>query len=305
VVDPSLAERIPVDLQVSISTPCDALMVLLADEKGQVRALNREIEAEEILFPSPSKQSRRDVWRLSEAERAQFQAEARAKGLAAEEMAPPPGWQVGCRLAGTFEVDRVDGRLMIVPVAEFLGLFGQLLMAGDTSINFSHIIHRMSFGRDYPGQANPLNGARQPAMAFHEDFTYFLSILPTRYQGLFHREWVRSHQYSLTGFLGQRGPSKVERPGLTFRIAIEPLSVVVRYPRPSLRRFLVHLAGILGGVYVCFAILTGVFNKAADWISGAYAPKKRRSSSLTSPASSSVAATPIETAADGEKEMLV
>ncbi len=245
-------------------------MTVVTDNNGTARALNQEslLREENILFPLDLKKSKVKVLKESEAKAME---------------SPPEGYLMGCRISTVtpVQISRVDGRLMVLPVTDFLGTFGEFIMSVDKSINFSHIIHKMTFGRDYPGQRNPLNGQTQPAMQYHEDFAYFLSILPTRYQGF--TRWLDSNQYSLTGFLGQKDQTKVERPGLYFSIKIEPLSVVIKRHRTTMRAFLISLMGILGGIWTCFAMINSFLVTIYDFCFGS--KTMRRASSYKSVAS--------------------
>lgn len=244
-------------------------MVTLADSSGGARVLNDGVHAEDILFPQDPRQGH--VRPLAEG------------GTA------PPGYLAGCRVSTPkpIAIAKVDSRLMLLPVTEFMGELGEILMSVDQSINFSHIVHRMSFGRAYPGQRSPLDGLAHPSMQYHEDFVYFLSILPTRYRSLLGR-WTDSHQYSLTGFLGQKDVTKVAKPGLYFAITVEALSLVIRQQRTGLRQFLLHLVGILGGIYTCFGLANSLVVTAHDWLTGARAARRRGSSLHAVPSSGSV-----------------
>lgn len=244
------------------------LMVAMMDETGQTKAFNshmNEIKMEEILLPKDLKKGQIRVLRKEEAD---------------EMEEAPQGYNMGCRISTPKPImlDRIDGKLAVLPITEAMGILGAMIMAQDQIINFSHIIHRMSFGRDYPGQKNPLNGQSQPAMEYHEDFIYFLSVLPTKYKGMWRRGWINSNQYSLTGYLGQKNQSKVEKPGLYFAYKIEPLSLQIRQERTAFRTFLISLVGILGGIYTVFGIVNSVVVSVWDFCVGKGAARRRNSS---------------------------
>lgn len=181
----------------------------------------------------------------------------------------------GCRLRGKLTATKGAGRLMIMPLMSTMGPLGQILGNLDDEINFSHCIHHLAFGRDYPGMRNPLNGEHQLAMAAHEHFTYFLSIISTLYEDPGYWWWIpgngrRSHyvhtnQYTLTGFRGKVTPDLRDQPGLFFRYDHEALAVIISRERMSLRSFLIHLVGILGGVYVCSGLGTHLLQSAWMW----------------------------------------
>lgn len=251
-------------------------MVAMMDKTGQTKVYNaqmKEIKMEDILLP-------KDLDR-------NHKIHVMDKKEADEREEAPPGYNLGCRISTPKPImlDRIDGKLAVLPITEAMGMLGALIMAQDRKMNFSHIIHRMSFGRDYPGQKNPLNGQSQPAMEYHEDFLYFLSVLPTKYKGMWRSSWMTSNQYSLTGFLGHKNQSKVEKPGLFFVYKIEPLSLQIRQERAGFRTFIISLVGILGGIYTVFGIVNSVVVSVYDFCGGGKV--KRRNSSVTSTGSTS------------------
>jgi hypothetical protein len=67
----------------------------------------------------------------------------------------------GCNIAGRFEVRRVQGNVHFIPGRAFRQM-GQhvhdLNDAGMGHLNLTHVIHKLSFGQEYPGVVNPLDG---------------------------------------------------------------------------------------------------------------------------------------------------
>jgi len=284
-VDSTIRESMPLKFSVSVGSPCGALTVLLVDKNNAARMLGKgergEILMEDILLP---KDLGKDKIRLLTEE------EEELAEISDEQM---EGFHVGCRISTPIpiEIPRAESKLAILPITDFMGILGAMIMQQDTSINFSHIIHHMSFGRDYPGQLNPLNGLSQPAMQFHEDFMYMLSILPTRYYGGFlRRGWLESSQYALTGFLGKKAVENVEKPGLYFDIRMDGLGVRIGRERMGFKTFMIHLVGILGGIYCVFGMINSMLVTVYDWLWGRRdaAGLRRRSSAWSSDGSVSM-----------------
>lgn len=286
VIDQDIKEYMPLDFSISVATPCGrsifydcqlsnilVVTVVLADQSNQMTMLDEDsghIKMEDILLPVDLKKDKIRVLKREDS--------------GAEYVEPPKGFHNGCRITTPkpYKMTRTRGRLFIVPITQLMGGFGQMLLSHDNTINFSHIIHRLSFGKDYPGQKNPLNGQSQLAMEFHEDFIYFLTILPTKYKSMFRSDWIESNQYSLQGFLGQKEISKVERPGLYFDIKVESLCVRIKQERTAFRTFMVNLVGILGGLYIAFGLVNSLAVTSYDWLTGKHSAARRRSSSAPS-----------------------
>uniref|UniRef100_A0A8C9FL83 Endoplasmic reticulum-Golgi intermediate compartment protein n=1 Tax=Pavo cristatus TaxID=9049 RepID=A0A8C9FL83_PAVCR len=78
-------------------------------------------------------------------------------------------------------------------------------------INMTHYIKHLSFGRDYPGIVNPLDGTDVTAQQASMMFQYFVKVVPTVYMKV-DGEVVRTNQFSVTrhekianGLIGDQG----------------------------------------------------------------------------------------------------
>lgn len=163
----------------------------------------------------------------------------------------------GCRISGRFPVNKVNGRLNIIPSPSLsLSLFGIPLQFINEAVNFSHKIHKLSFGSDYPGQLSPLEGAYETTLDLGKQFNYFISVVPTVYKGHFGR-LVDSNQYAVHEYT--TNPKHQSAPGIFLSYDLEPISLIVDQHKSFLHTFIVRLCGIIGGVY---ALSTFLFNIA-------------------------------------------
>lgn len=171
---------------------------------------------------------------------------------------PTPSEKViGCRLKGDLSVPKTNGRFLIMPIMSLLtGNFATAIQKSEEGINFNHYIHHFSFGeRDHGGLIlNPLNNHTNLAMDSNQSCSYFLSILPTTYTH--GATSLDTNQYSVTGYLGLHNDMRLDRPGVYFAFTLEPLSVRIQPEHRSSLELLIHLLGILGGVYTCSGILS-------------------------------------------------
>lgn len=230
---PNTVDRtIPLEFDVTVSTDCEKLLVLHADVGGHVQMLMGEVEMEMVDFREQVRKRNKRLSLPSEQEEIE-----------------------GCRIRGKLTLPKVDGRLLIVPMASVaMGQVGKILTHLDPTINFSHIIDRFSFG-DKKAQ-NPLEGEVQVAMHAHEHMQYFLSILDSQYEGLL-GHLQSSHQYALTGYLGLAAEHDVaaEKPGIIFRWTLDGIMVTMRRERPPFLQWLLGLVGMIGGLYLAAGCL--------------------------------------------------
>lgn len=75
---------------------------------------------------------------------------------------------------------------------------------------------------------------------------------------------LHTHQYSVTDYTRQIEHGKGV-PGIFIKYDIEPLQMTIRQRSTSLFQFLVRLAGVLGGVWVCVGYAFRVTNRVANF----------------------------------------
>ncbi len=80
-------------------------------------------------------------------------------------------------------------------------------------------------------------------------FQYFVSAIPTLFIDARGRR-LHTHQYSVTDYTRPIEHGKGV-PGIFIKYDIEPLQMTIRERSVSLVQFLVRLAGVVGGVWVC------------------------------------------------------
>eukprot|EP00775_Hariotina_reticulata_P002169 gene2169-2488_t len=126
----------------------------------------------------------------------------------------------------------------------------------------SHIIHKVAFGPEYPGQVNPLDGFKrilQPGES-PKAFKYFLKIVPTDYRsrmGLV----LETNQYSVSEYAvplmtadSQPGTgdshvtSTIRDAFIDFTYDLSPIIMSINQSPASLLHFVVRLCAVVGGV---------------------------------------------------------
>ncbi|XP_065844191.1 endoplasmic reticulum-Golgi intermediate compartment protein 3-like isoform X3 [Oscarella lobularis] len=167
----------------------------------------------------------------------------------------------GCRVSGYLEVAKVAGNFHFAPGKSFQQSHvhvHDLQPFGVSSFNISHTFHRLSFGTDYPGIQNPLDGRSAIDNAGSMMYQYFVKVVPTVYKKLSGKV-IRTNQYSVTkhekgiklaGGLGEQG-----LPGLFVLYDLSPMMVQITESRRSFMHFLTGVCAIIGGVFTVAGLI--------------------------------------------------
>lgn len=249
VVDPTIGAYVPLSLDIWVATPCDQLVIVLSEPSSDTRFLNGDLSQDDEYMEG-------DMFPDSFIRKVRNAISGMEGGFAAV---------TGCRIRGTIKVMKGAGKLAILPLGVALGPLGAIFMAQQSSINFSHQIKEFSFAPLHHqtflstfGQG--LKGSEQVAIKSKEHFTYFLSVIPTIL--LDNSPPLFTNKYVIKGFESMSGFQDSLQAGLFFSYDHEPLALVVDRPRISFRKFLVHLVGILGGIFAC----SSIFYRLVQWV---------------------------------------
>jgi hypothetical protein len=144
--------------------------------------------------------------------------------------------------------------------------------------DLSHTIRKLSFGVDYPGIVNPLDGltknAEKDAMGMYQ---YFVKVVPTIYEDI-QGKILNTNQFSVTEHYkpippdGNHGlPGKIilsfllvlltlslfffSSQGVFVMYELSPIMVKFTESRKSFAHFLTGVCAIIGGVYTVAGIL--------------------------------------------------
>ncbi|XP_068661424.1 uncharacterized protein [Aristolochia californica] len=133
----------------------------------------------------------------------------------------------GCNVHGFLEVSKVAGNFHFAPGKGFHQssfLVQDLLALSSETYNISHKINKLSFGDEFPGVINPLDGVQwnQPAAAGM--YQYFIKVVPTIYTDIRGRK-IHSNQ------------------------------VIFTEENVSLLHFLTNICAIIGGVFTVSGIV--------------------------------------------------
>ncbi len=109
----------------------------------------------------------------------------------------------GCQIYGHIEVNKVAGNFHFAPGKSFqqgaMHVHDLFAFGADAFFNMSHTVNKLSFGADFPGQVNPLDGAAAVQSGGHLMYQYFIKVVPTLYKDI-RGKLLRTAQFSVTEF---------------------------------------------------------------------------------------------------------
>merc|ERR1712137_1513756 len=138
------------------------------------------------------------------------------------------------------------------------------------TFNTTHIIHSLSFGEEFSGRIDPLDGFASIANDKLSLYQYFIKIVPTSYQKR-NGETVETNQYSVTqhyqAMSTTHGNEKL--PGVFFMYDLSPIRVVLKESPQTWADFLTKIFGTAGGLFTISTLIDWFF---FQWCSF-YSPK--------------------------------
>lgn len=161
----------------------------------------------------------------------------------------------GCQVYGYLLVNKVAGNFHFAPGKSFQQHHMHVhdLQPFKTfKFNMSHTVNRLSFGKEFPGVVNPLDGIRKSddrEASGAGMYQYFVKIVPTTYQNLA-QNVISTNQFSVTEhFKPLQGDGSHGLPGVFFMYELSPIMVKFTETRKSFPHFLTGVCAIIGGVF--------------------------------------------------------
>lgn len=175
----------------------------------------------------------------------------------------------GCNLFGSIEVHPTSGNLHLAPSSsahhtasgKMLPRHEGLSFSDVAHFNVSHRINRLSFGDDFPGQINPLDGVERHSQHGPGVARYFIKVVPTIYANLAGVE-LHSNQFASTEYFKpvREDDRLFQMPGIHFAYDITPLRVRLSEKRGrTFVSFFVRCAATIGGVFTVAGMIDKIF----------------------------------------------
>lgn len=158
-----------------------------------------------------------------------------------------------CRLHGVFTLNKVAGNFHITAGKSLQLPRGHIhlnMLFDDTPQNFSHRIHRLSFGSPANGIIYPLEGDEKVTNDESMLYQYFIEVVPTDVDTAF--ETIKTYQYSIKELERPISHSQGSHgvPGIFFKYDVSALKVNVYQEHENLLKFMLRLFAVIGGIYV-------------------------------------------------------
>lgn len=170
----------------------------------------------------------------------------------------------GCQIYGYLLVNKVAGNFHFAPGKSFQQHHmhvHDMQPIKDQNFNLSHTIHKLSFGKEFPGILNPLDGVAKgrettPTEEGLGMYQYFIKVVPTTYEAL-DGKVLNTNQFSVTEhYKGLRSDNSGHGlPGAFFMYELSPIMVRFVETRKSLAHFLTGVCAIIGGVFTVAGLL--------------------------------------------------
>lgn len=189
----------------------------------------------------------------------------------------------GCHIWGQLTVNKVAGNFHFAAGHSYQqGSMHIHDMAPftDKTLDFSHTIRALSFGKPYPGMKNPLDNVSQMtprAASKPEDkakkaatgmYQYFLKVVPTEYVDL-KGSSTNSNQFSVTENFRESADAHAggrSLPGVFFFYDLSPIKVTIKQKKSSFLHFLTNVCAIVGGMFALSGLIDGTVYHAEQVI---------------------------------------
>lgn len=152
----------------------------------------------------------------------------------------------GCNIYGTLMAQKVAGNFHFSLHAQDFQVLAYVF-PDRSLVNTSHIVNHLSFGTDYPGLHNPLDGEMKILDEGTGTFEYYIKIVPTKFHYLQNAEIVETNQYSVTDHFRKQQDGF---PAVYFIYDISPLMVRAKEWKTPFAHYSTQLCAIAGGMYV-------------------------------------------------------
>lgn len=162
----------------------------------------------------------------------------------------------GCNIHGFVDVNKVAGNFHFAPgkgLPQF-NFLQDLFNIQAENYNISHKINKVSFGRDFPGVINPLDGVEWTHKGEPGIYQYFIKVVPTIYTDITGRK-IHSNQFSVTEHFRESTGYPKPPQGVYFFYEFSPIKVMLTEENTSLLHFLTNLCAIIGGIFAVAGII--------------------------------------------------
>ena len=249
VVDSTTVHSVPLHIDIMVASECSRLRVELLEKGGKTKNVSNLLEMQDVQSPDEQLDNAFDNeqqqdWLMSFLKNV-FSIQ-RAEG--------------SCRIHGSLDINKYTGTFSVVSQRFFINHPLGIITISDPSINFSHKVHKFSFGPRLPDSKHVNNGMEKGKEIYVKElhsFNYFVSIVPINYKSLTAK--TNSYQHSVSQFAKRAATTTSESgnagPGIFVRYDFDPMSLDISVARQSIRTLLVKFLGIVGGIFTLSKVI--------------------------------------------------
>lgn len=270
--DTDMDEKLRINIDITIAMPCSNLGADILDSTSQSVYGFGELQEEDTWFDLSEEQQAafdavkylnaylreeyHSVWQLL-----WKRGHGSVRATIPERKEKPNRKKDACRLHGILTLNKVSGNFHITAGKSLHLPRGHIhlnMLFDDTPQNFSHRIHRLSFGSPANGIVYPLEGDEKITTEEDMLFQYFLEVVPTDIQTTF--ESTRTFQYSIKELERPISHAKGSHgiPGIFFKYDMAALKVRVYQERENLLTFLLRLFAVIGGIFIIIGFINSL-----------------------------------------------
>ncbi|KAJ3668998.1 hypothetical protein LUZ60_010948 [Juncus effusus] len=163
----------------------------------------------------------------------------------------------GCNVEGFLDASKVAGNFHFAPGKGFHHSNVKIQELAEYNLdnhNITHKINKLSFGTEFPGVVNPLDGAKWTQPAASGTYQYFIKVVPTIYTNIKGQQ-INSNQFSVTEHFREGNVNPKPQPGVFFYYDFSPIKVLFTERNRSLLHYLTNLCAIVGGIFTVSGII--------------------------------------------------
>eukprot|EP01121_Diplochlamys_sp_Union-15-3_P022610 TRINITY_DN968_c0_g1_i5.p1 TRINITY_DN968_c0_g1~~TRINITY_DN968_c0_g1_i5.p1 ORF type:complete len:390 (+),score=53.16 TRINITY_DN968_c0_g1_i5:46-1215(+) len=167
----------------------------------------------------------------------------------------------GCKVYGFLLVNKVAGNFHFAPGKSFqqnhMHVHDLAVFNFRGAFNLTHTINKLSFGTEFPGIINPLDGVSKiwTSNSNSPMYQYFVKVVPTIYQSLGGNA-INTNQFSVTEYTRSLDrDSNHGLPGVFIMYELSPIMVKFTETQKSFAHFLTGVCAIIGGVFTVAGII--------------------------------------------------
>lgn len=269
VPDTDMDEKLRLNLDVTVAMPCQNLGADILDSTSQSVFGFGELQEEDTWFELTQEQQDsfdavkylnsylreeyHSIWRLL-----WQKGHGSVHATIPQRKTKPNRKPDACRFHGVLTLNKVAGNFHITGGKSIHLPQGHIhlnMLFDENGQNFSHRIHRLSFGSPANGIIYPLEGDEKFTNDENMLYQYFIEVVPTDIESTF--GYVKTYQYAVKELERPVNHMKGSHgmPGIFIKYDMAALKVKIYQERETLVKFLLRLFSVIGGIYIIIGFI--------------------------------------------------